>query len=373
MSIQLSSESAQPSHEAPLGNDKPGDRPVEIRPVWSCNEWDPLEEVIVGRPENARYPDQDVSSRSAEFPDCDLEAMPSGPFSAEVLEETSEDLDAFVHVLEQAGAKVRRPLAWPHDKQISTVSWSTKGYYNYCPRDILLVVADQLIETPSVIRGRSQEVFSYRDLLNEYYAAGSNWFSAPTPMLNDDLFQSDSGVPAELEPAFDAANVLRLGEDLLYLVSATGNRMGGEWLQRVLPKPFRVHFLEGVYEGSHIDSTFAALRPGLVLCNPGRVDSETIPGVFDNWTTIFCPPIEGEPPLDAGACIGSSWIDMNLFSISPDTVIVDRDQIQLMRLLESHGLNVVPHKLRHSRRLGGGYHCVTLDVRRSGQLESYLG
>jgi len=70
--------------------------------------------------------------------------------------------------------------------------------------------------------------------------------------------------------------------------------------------------------------------------------------------------------------IGSEWIDMNLFSLGPNTVVVDRDQTRLIALLESKGLEVIPLKLRHSRMLGGGFHCVTLDTRRSGKMESYF-
>ena len=70
--------------------------------------------------------------------------------------------------------------------------------------------------------------------------------------------------------------------------------------------------------------------------------------------------------------IGSDWIDMNLFSIRPGLVVVDRDQTALIRLLEQHGLDVVPLKLRHSKMLGGGFHCVTLDVRRRGAMERYF-
>jgi hypothetical protein len=29
-------------------------------------------------------------------------------------------------------------------------------------------------------------------------------------------------------------------------------------------------------------------------------------------------------------------------------------------------------KLRHSRMLAGGFHCVTLDIRREGSMESYF-
>ena len=62
--------------------------------VWSCNEWDPLEEVIVGNPLGARFPTADLSTRLAEFPDRSLEEIPQGPFPHRIIEETEEDLDA---------------------------------------------------------------------------------------------------------------------------------------------------------------------------------------------------------------------------------------------------------------------------------------
>jgi len=71
-------------------------------------------------------------------------------------------------------------------------------------------------------------------------------------------------------------------------------------------------------------------------------------------------------------CIGSDWIDMNALSISPNLVVVDRDQTALIKLLETHRLDVIPLRLRHSKMLGGGFHCVTLDIRRKGTLERYF-
>lgn len=63
-------------------------------------------------------------------------------------------------------------------------------------------------------------------------------------MLLDTFFDVDldKPTPRNDEPAFDAANVLRCGHDLVYLVSATGNEMGGQWLQSVLGDEFRIHF-----------------------------------------------------------------------------------------------------------------------------------
>ena len=64
--------------------------------VWSCNEWDQLEEVIVGNPLNARFPTADRSSQVAEFHDRSLTEIPRGPFPQRVIEETQEDLNEVV-------------------------------------------------------------------------------------------------------------------------------------------------------------------------------------------------------------------------------------------------------------------------------------
>jgi N-dimethylarginine dimethylaminohydrolase len=345
--------------------------------VWSCNEWDQLEEVIVGNPLNARFPTADRSTQLAEFHDRSLSEIPRGPFPERIIEETEEDLNEFVRLLEGLGITVKRPETWPHEAKFSTIHWEVEGYYNYCPRDVLLVIADHIIETPNVIRSRAQETFSYRRLLIDYMKSGAKWYSAPKPMLLDSLFESDLNkpTPRDDEPAFDAANVLRLGQDLIYLVSATGNELGGHWLQSILGDKFRVHFFKDVYYGSHIDSTLVALRPDLILCNPGRVNDDTLPKILKQWKVIYSPPMENTDRYDAdylSKSIGSDWIDMNAFSINPNLVVVDRNQPALIKLLEKQGLDVIPLKLRHSKMLGGGPHCVTLDIRRNGKLERYF-
>jgi N-dimethylarginine dimethylaminohydrolase len=67
--------------------------------------------------------------------------------------------------------------------------------------------------------------------------------------------------------------------------------------------------------------------------------------------------------------IGNKWIDMNLFSISPNLVVVDQGQTALINLLEKQGLDIIRLKLRHSKMQGGGYHCITLDICRTGTLQ----
>ena len=73
-----------------------------------------------------------------------------------------------------------------------------------------------------------------------------------------------------------------------------------------------------------------------------------------------------------GSSKSLTMVDMNAFSINPNLVVVDRNQPALIKLLEKHGLDVIPLKLRHSKMLGGGPHCVTVDIRRSGTLQRYF-
>jgi glycine amidinotransferase/scyllo-inosamine-4-phosphate amidinotransferase 1 len=156
----------------------------------------------------------------------------------------------------------------------------------------------------------------------------------------------------------DAANVCRLNDSWLFLESASGNRAAAEWLQSQFPD---IHIeICNFYAGVHIDSTITPLREGLVALNASRVTSENCPKSLQNWDKIWVDDVIAQDFYQYP--YASRWIAMNMLSIDPDTVIVDRAQTQLITTLERRGLTVIPHTLRHSRTLGGGFHCVTLDL-----------
>ena len=111
--------------------------------VHSHNEWDPLEEVIVGIVDNARLPRPDPGFHALEFADLtDANDIPSGSFSTRVLEETAEDLDTLADALAGLGVVVRRPEPMDHARVFSSPDWESDGFFNYCPRDTLLVLGD---------------------------------------------------------------------------------------------------------------------------------------------------------------------------------------------------------------------------------------
>ena len=337
------------------------------------DEWSPLEEVIVGVVENARLPQPDPSVRGVDFPELADEDIPTGQFSDRVIEETQEDLANLVATLQELNVKVRRPEITNHSISFSTPNWSSCGHFNYCPRDVFLALGNQIIEAPSPSRSRYFEMDAYKKVFLEYFHSGSRWISAPKPMLLDELFTNPNRENNGLlnsEIAFDAANILRLGKDILYQVSDSGNQLGGQWLRSVLGNDYRVHQCINVYLGKHIDTTFTVVRPGLVVINPERVNNDNLPSLFKNWDKILCPE-----PVDIGYegyPLSSIWIAMNFLVVNPELVIIDKRQVSLIKELEKRGVNVIGLQLRHARTLGGGFHCVTNDVRRSGLLENYF-
>ena len=62
--------------------------------------------------------------------------------------------------------------------------------------------------------------------------------------------------------------------------------------------------------------------------------------------------------------ISSDAIGMNLLSINEKLVIIDEKQKSLIKTLKQYGVESCPLPMRQSRTLGGGFHCVTLDLRR---------
>ena len=339
------------------------------------NEWDPLEAIIVGTARGAQFPRYDRSFHATFYHDLPRAEVPSGRFPEQVLAEAEEDLDALAKLLTDAGVEVHRPQATDLSAEVRTPHWSSDGLYHYCPRDLLLAVGDTVIECPTPMRARYLEAQAYRHIMQRVIAAGSRWISAPRPLLADGLYNlEDHDRPGLLdtEPAFDAANILRLGRDLLYLRSNTGNPSGARWLQATLGRDYRVHLCDDLYPHTHIDTTLVPLRPGLILANPERVNADNLPPMLRGWDVIDSPPmVDIGYAGDVTRPCASEWIGMNFLMLDPETALVEARQEPLMRLLEQHRITPVPIRLRHARTLGGGAHCVTLDLRRRGTLESY--
>ena len=351
-------------------------------PVSSYNEWDPLEEVIVGRLDGAAVPPWHVSIK-ATMPEDQwplFERQGGSPFPRKMLEQGARELDELANILEAEGVKVRRPERVEHARPYRTLHWqSESGLYAAMPRDLLLVVGDEIIEAPMSWRCRYYEEAAYRGLLKEYSRQGARWTAAPKPQLRDELYDHDylesededdpRYVVTEIEPIFDAADFIRCGRDLFVQKSHVTNEFGINWLRRHLGAAYRIHLLKFRDAAPmHIDATFMPLAPGKLLVNPERV--RQIPSMFERWDVLEAPApaIPESHPM----FMSSRWVSMNVLMLDERRVVVERQETPLIRALESWGFTCVPCDFRNVMSFGGGVHCVTCDVRRRGTLQSYF-
>lgn len=356
-------------------------------PVSSYNEWDPLEEVIVGRLEGATVPSKHVVI-TAGMPETVARLYPAfgGKRYPRIMTSAAQrELDEFIRILEGEGVRVRRPDVWDWKRPYRTPHWRSSGYCSTCPRDGFLVIGNEIIETPMAWRCRHFEALPYRSLFKEYFAAGAKWAAAPKPQLLDDLYDEgfvppEEGEPrryviTEFEPVFDAADFIRCGRDIFGIRSSVTNAAGMTWLRRHLGDTHRVHELESrCRQPMHIDSSFMPLAPGKVLVNPQYMDPARLPDFVRKWDILIAP----EPdPLPRSAwrfkvSMTSPWISVNMLMLDPERVIVEKSQVTLIAKLADWGFKPIPCSFLNYAPFGGSFHCATLDVRRRGRLESYF-
>jgi glycine amidinotransferase/scyllo-inosamine-4-phosphate amidinotransferase 1 len=304
--------------------------------ISSFNEWDPIKEIVVGRADFANWPSQDpVFAQESEKTTWTETPVPSGPVPDWIIDEANEDLDILSSTLEQLDIVVHRPKAINFQER--------SGMYNYCPRDRFLIHGTTLVDPAMMYPCRDMEAEA----------------------LEEVVYRADNVVrmPRDQGMVLDAANVLRLNDRMLFLESASGNKRAYSWLRKQFPDV--IIELCNFYSGVHIDSTIVPLREGLVLVNASRVNMDNLPSVFNDWEVIWATDVVAQDFYQYP--YASKWIALNMLVVDPSTVIVDRNQTNLIRMLELYKFTVIPLELRHSRTLGGGFHCVTLDLIRETQ------
>lgn len=218
--------------------------------VSSRNEYDQLKSVIVGDATGARFPALDeIFDLNQTVTSWTETPLPKGKFPKFIIEQANEDLDTLVSTLKSLNIEVYRPTEIDHAHVVRTHEWETDGMYNYCPRDVLLVIDDLVIECPMIYRARQFEAAAYQKIRRKAINDNVRWISAPRPnLLTQDTYALDGQIILnEREPMFDAANILRHNNDILYLVSNTGNRLGARWLQNILGSSYRVHILSLIH------------------------------------------------------------------------------------------------------------------------------
>lgn len=352
--------------------------------VNAWNEWDPLEEVIVGILDGAASLGWEVAfeavtavehlDRSRRF----HRAHAGRSVDGLSLATARRELDELVRILEAEGVRVRRPDPIDHARPVVTPQWAAEG--GNCqanPRDVLIVLGNDILEAPMAWRSRYFEFLAYRRLCKEYFKKGAGWHAAPKPAMTDRAYNYDwkrgvDYVTTEYEPLFDAADMSRCGRDIFIQRSHVTNDFGIEWLRRNYGDTFRFHRVEfDDYRAIHIDATFVPLRPGLALINPDRPMRQWPEALKKSgWDFVEAP--RSTLPEDHPWYHSFRWLSMNMLNLDEKRIIVEASEQPTIDRLKELGFEPIPCPFRNNYKFGGSFHCATVDVRRRGSLQTYF-
>jgi glycine amidinotransferase len=378
--------------------------------LHSYDDFTRLSEIIVGSAENYLSHERDVTfelfhhenltgfrsdwayPRLATTPGSGVQ---NWAIKQRYTEELHEDVENLASILIDLGVTVHRPLLLPPDAaQIAGLGWQATPTPALNIRDNTLILGDEIIETPPAIRSRYLETRLLAPVFAKYYEGGARWTTMPRPVLTDLSFdlsyardvKTTLGGPTEpiadpqpspydvgFEMMLDGAQVLRLGRDLVVNIAQENHRRGVDWIERHVEDRFNIHRVYRMAD-NHIDSMLLALRPGVFLARHEGI-RDLLPAQLQSWKFIIPPePHSGGFPVydDADMLLTSPYIDLNVLSIDPDTVLVNQDCTGLLKTLDAAGFTCVPVQHRHRRLFGGGFHCFTLDTHRAGGVEDYL-
>ncbi len=352
-------------------------------------EWAPLQEIIIGSCVNFNMEGLDTTfrfmyeNRDGKFADRNKPHRIDPKYVAE----RQEDLDGLQTLLEKEGVTVRRPKRLVKVQAVRTPNFSS--YTTGCdsPRDTFFCVGNQVIESPPTNRKRYFEHLLLKDIFMDYFRAGAKWVVTPRPSLEDgaldfsfwkdnlkDPIRSPESIEPNYEIAFDVANCLKFGKDIVMNVGTKNHELGAVWMQRQLEPDFKVHPIRLC--DTHIDGHFVPIAPGRLLVNEGAMHGyyDRLPEALKRWDRIpiLDKSTNFDYPDDHLQMATNVGMSVNVVSLDEKRILIRNTAELTIKALERAGFTPIPVRLRHSELFGGGIHCSTVDVRRKEENADYF-
>jgi hypothetical protein len=339
--------------------------------INSYTSWQPLEEVIVGRAYSPDYFD------FIDNPQVRAQLQ-------HILHETEEDLDNLQRIIEQYGARVRRPNLINKDifQQLQTQGGGGAPLPPLTPRDWQISLGDRLLRVLPMTE-LDDICADYADqVINPH---GTTW--NPECVLN----------------GASASCIVRVGTDVFFDNSDYLRPEQTQWIvDNCLDSRYRVH--EAVTDG-HGDAVFAILKPGVILSSKHDMHlhlAEDFPGweVMKIWDSSIWAAMEvgkfkwesnpgawyvqGQTPTPEftqfvdtylnkwTGFVAETVFDVNCLVLDEENVIFSAYNKDVFDFCHKHRINPIISELRHSYFWDGGISCCTQDLTRRGGLETYL-
>jgi len=353
--------------------------------IYSVNSYDNLKTVIVGDELNLTKRVSDITFKYFYKENLGQMIYENNTkdyiINYDLLQERIEDLNNLAKVLEKESIKVLRPNQINTVKKIETPTFKTELSSASNVRDLTLIYQDKIIETPTFVRNRYFENINlyevlYKEWKNTKYK--SQWIKAPFNKLTEesidlnDYFEPRdfSKTPDNFDMAIDAAQYIRINANECFVNISTYNHyLGHLWVESLFPDVtfYRLYQLID----NHLDGVFNILKEGVFLVNPKynkTILKKYLPKKFHSWLFIYPKETSRAYPKTNTTLnnnlASENGMDINVLSISEDTVVVSEDAVNTIKVLEKNKFKVIPVRFRHSEIFAGGIHCSTLDIYR---------
>jgi hypothetical protein len=380
--------------------------------------WDPLKTCVVGK----SYPPEFYSW---------IKNPKTRSIFERIAEETEEDYQSLIKLLERFGVEVLRPDI-PNNIGPTYGAPNNKSYpppFTMSPRDYMGMYGSDFyfggtdgstgtiegyynaIKDPSwpqevktvgdiknlPLRIQDEINTNHRDYINTNTMAcdetiiGGNF----NKILNK-IAKNTSSLNFTKHETLSTATTVRIGKDIY--CSDMDTKQECDKKPEIFEK-YRMHYL-GIDD--HSDGIFCPVVPGLII---SLKDIPSYKDTFPDWELVYLPDqswnkirpfldlkkknkgrwwIPGEEYNDDVIEVVDTWLskwvgyveetvfDVNMLVINEKNVIVNNYNKQVFDALERYG--VTPHicNFRHRYFWDGGLHCITADLDREGEMKDYF-
>lgn len=345
--------------------------------------WDPLQVCLVG----ASYPPEFYSFIKNHRVRAVMER---------IAQETEEDYQALIRLLESFGVTVLRPQVsndWQDYYRADINKIDSPPMY---PRDYSIMLGGTFFW-----RTWSDQSVSYQPLpLSTIPDPNDQMWNTALSHIHKNtarFITGPIGCPATID--WSGATIIRVGQDLFFGTSQYNEDSTDKkiWLQSNLSE-YRSHIVD---TGGHADGVFCAVRPGLLVSTS---DVTNYDKTFPGWEVLWINDrisglknflnfknknhgrwwVPGQELNDEFTEFVESWLshwmgyveetvfDVNMLIIDQSNVVVSSENPKLFKKFQEHGItpHVIP--LRHRYFWDGGWHCSTSDISRLGDKQDYF-
>lgn len=287
-------------------------------------------------------------------------------FTSEILKERNDDLDNLAKILESYNVKVYRPKTLDKIKRVITPEFENIITASSNVRDLTFIYNKTIIETPISLRGRFFENYFLNDIFKDlYFNYDYNWIKAPISFLNSENIDQnpwdskrDYKENIKYDILFDAANMIKLDDYIIYNYSSYNHYNAIKWLKmNINANIYCINLTD-----NHIDGNIVPISKDTLLINENNINSRIEDLLPKKFKLIKVPKIE---KINKNFIASPEGMSINVLNLDEKTIIINKEHEQTLgEILYKNGFNVIPIQLRYCEAFGGGIHCSTLDLER---------